>query len=89
MVIQITVWILALFSGFVTIGRYGTWLTDINLLLIVILIRQMAAQVRRALAEECTVPLLLASYVIEDCSVISFEQKHNERDATLHVRRGV
>jgi len=31
-----------------TIGRYGKWLTDINLLLI--LIRQMAALVRRALA---------------------------------------
>jgi len=34
-------------SVFVTIGRYGKWLTDINLLLI--LIRQMAALVRRAL----------------------------------------
>jgi len=34
-------------SGFVTIGRYGKWLTDINLLLI--LIRQMAALVRCAL----------------------------------------
>ena len=39
-------WIQGLFSGFV-IGRYGKWLTDI-------LIRQMAALVRRALAEVCT-----------------------------------
>jgi len=46
-----------LFSGFVTIGRYGKWLRDVNLLLI--LIRQMAALVRRALAEVCTVPVLL------------------------------
>ena len=36
---RITVWIQGLFSGFVTVGRYGKWLTDINLLLI--LIRQM------------------------------------------------
>ena len=43
--------------GFVTIGRYGKWLTDINLLLI--LIRQTAALVRRALAKVCTVPELL------------------------------
>jgi len=35
--IRFTVWIQGLFSGFVTIGRYGTWLlTDINLLLILI-----------------------------------------------------
>jgi len=46
-----------LFSGFVTIGRYGKWLTHINLLFI--LIRQMAALVRRALAEVCTVRMLL------------------------------
>jgi len=39
-----------LFSGFVAIGRYGKWLTDINLLLI--LIRQMAALIG-ALAEVC------------------------------------
>jgi len=32
--IQITVWIQGLLSGFVTIGRYGKWLTDINLLLV-------------------------------------------------------
>ena len=57
MAIWITVWIQELFSGFVTIGRYGKWLTDINLLLI--LIRQMAAMVRRALAEVRTVPVLL------------------------------
>jgi len=46
-----------LFSVFVIIGRYGKWSTDINLLLI--LIRQMAALVRRTLAEVCTVPVLL------------------------------
>jgi len=55
--IRITVWIQGLFSGFVTIGRYGKWLTDTKLL--IILIRQMAALVRRALAEVCTVPVLL------------------------------
>ena len=49
MAISITVWIQGLFSGFVTIGRYGKSLRDINLLLI--LIRQMAALVRRALVE--------------------------------------
>jgi len=59
MAIHITVWIRGLFSGFVTIGRYGKWSTDINLLLI--LIRQMPALVRRALAEVCTVPVLLVS----------------------------
>jgi len=42
-----------LFSGFVTTGRYGKWLTDINPLLIPI--RQMAALVRRASAEVCGV----------------------------------
>jgi len=31
--IWITVWIQGLFSGFVTVGRYVKWLTDINLLL--------------------------------------------------------
>jgi len=50
--IRITVWIQGLFSGFVTNERYGKWLTDINLLLI--LIRQMVVLVRRALAEVCT-----------------------------------
>jgi len=45
------------FLGFVTIGRHGKWLTDTNLLLI--LIRQMATLVRRALAEVCGVPVLL------------------------------
>jgi len=54
--IRITVWIQGLFSGFITIGRYGKWLTDINLLLM--LIRQMAALVRRALAEVRTVAAL-------------------------------
>ena len=53
---RITVWIRRLFSGFATIGRYRKWLT-------VILIRQMAALVRRALAEECTVPVVLVHFV--------------------------
>ena len=44
-------------SGFVAIGRYKTSLTDINLLLI--LICQMAALVRCAVVEVCTVPVLL------------------------------
>ena len=55
--IQITIWIQGLFSRFVTIGRYGKCLTDMNLLLI--LIRQMAALIRCTLAEVCTVPVLL------------------------------
>jgi len=38
--IRITVWIQGLFSWFLTIGRYGQWLTDMNMLLA--LIRQMA-----------------------------------------------
>jgi len=45
--IRITVWIQELFSGFVAIGRYGKWLTDVNVLLI--LIRQMAALVKTRL----------------------------------------
>jgi len=49
--------------GFVTTWRYGKWLTDINLLQI--LIRQMAALVRCALAEVCTVPLLLVQHAIK------------------------
>jgi len=53
----ITVWIQGVFSGFVTIGKYGKWLTDINLLLI--LIRQMSALARRALSEVYTVLMLL------------------------------
>jgi len=52
--IRITVWIQGLLSEFVTIGRYGKWLT-------LILIRQMAALVRRALAEVSTVPVLLVT----------------------------
>ena len=55
--IQITIWIQRLFTGFVTIGRHGKWLTDINLPLI--LIRQMVALVRRALVDVFTVPVLL------------------------------
>ena len=76
MAIRVTVCIHGLFSRFVTIGRYGKWLTDINLLLHpFILIRQMAAEViiiaisrdiatlvRRALAEVCTVSMLLVCY---------------------------
>jgi len=62
MAIRITVWTQALFSGFVTIGRYGKWLTDINLLLI--LIRQMTALARRALVEVCTVPVLLVVHIV-------------------------
>jgi len=57
MAIWITVWIQGLFSGFVTTRRYGNWLTDKNLLLI--LIRQMAVLVRCAVPEVCTVPVLL------------------------------
>ena len=58
MAICVTVCIQGLFFGFVTIGRYGKWLlTDINLLCI--LICQTAALVGRALAEVCTVPVLL------------------------------
>ena len=48
-------------SGFDIIGKHGKWLRDVNLLLI--LIRQMAALVRRALAEECTVPVVLVHFV--------------------------
>jgi len=63
MAIRITVWIQGLFSGFVTIRRFGKWLSmDINLLLI--LIRQTTALVGRALAEVCNVPVLLVSSVI-------------------------
>ena len=41
---------------------YGKWLTDINQLLI--LIRQMAALVRHALAEVCTLAVLLITYLL-------------------------
>jgi len=44
----------------------SAWLTDINLLLI--LIRQMAALVRLTLAEVCTVPLLLVQKLISGFS---------------------
>jgi len=56
--IRITVWIQGLFSGFVTTGRYGKCLTDINLLLILI-------RVRRALVEVCTFPVLLVVVIID------------------------
>jgi len=59
-----------LFSGFVTIGRYRKWLANINLLLI--LIRQMVALVRRALAEVCTVPVLLVEYCFLFSQVLQF-----------------
>jgi len=73
--IRITVWIHGLFSGFVTIGRYGKWLTDINLLLT--LIRQMAARVRRALAEVCTVPMLLVNSASHDIDILQLTQRLN------------
>ena len=47
------------FSGFVIIGRHEKWLTDINLLLILI---QMAALARREMAEVCSVPVLLVFF---------------------------
>jgi len=53
---RITVWIHGLFSGFVTIGRYGT---------------DIATLVRPALAEVCTVPLLL---VITGSKINSFSK---------------
>jgi len=60
-----------LFSGFVTIGRYEKWLANIRLLRT--LIRQMAAVVRRALAEVCTVPVLFVfSYYRELLRSITF-----------------
>ena len=62
MAVRITVWIHGLFSGFVTIERYVKWLTDVNLLLI--LIRQMASLVRRALTEVYTIPVLLVLHYI-------------------------
>jgi len=49
-------------SGFVTIGIYGKWLT---------MIRQLAALVRRALAEVCTVPVLLVIH----CSLSKFSDR--------------
>ena len=55
------------FFAFVIIGRYGKWLTDINLLLV--MIRQMAALVRRALAEVCTVLVLLVEVLVDVVTV--------------------
>jgi len=66
--IQITVWIQGLFSGFITIGRYGKWLTVISLLLI--LIRPMVALVRHALVEVCTIPVLLVCFAFDVPSVL-------------------
>jgi len=71
--VRITVWIQGLFSRFVTIGRYGKWLMDINLLLI--LIRQMAALVRHALMEVCTDPVVLVViyiFVSQFCDSLTF-----------------
>ena len=70
MAIWITVLIQGLFSVFVTIGRYGEWLTDINLLL-----RtdspdgrtDIATLVRRALEEVCTVTVLLVVSAEQCC----------------------
>jgi len=62
------VWIQGLFSGLVAIGRYVKWLTGIDRLLI--LIRQMVALVGRALAEVCTVPVLLAILFVTEKSRI-------------------
>jgi len=59
MAVRITVWIQGLFAGFLTIGRYEKLLTDTNLLFI--LIRRMAALVRRALAEIGIVPVLFVA----------------------------
>ena len=70
MAIRITVWIQGLLSGFVTIGRYGKWLTDINLLLV--LIRQMAALITRALAEVCTVSVLLVTQMFKFLTIFNF-----------------
>jgi len=53
---QLIVWIQGLLSRFVTTARYGKWLTDINLVLI--LVHQMAAPVKSALVEVGTVPVL-------------------------------
>jgi len=66
----VTVWIRGLFSGFVTIGRYGKWLTDINLLFK--LICQMAALVRCALAEVCTVPVFVVIYCMKIKTCMQF-----------------
>jgi len=73
--IWITVWIRGLFSGFVTIGRYGKWSTDIQLLLILIR-HQMAALVRRASAEVCTIPVLLVIEMFKGCDTDNIEYEH-------------
>jgi len=52
------------FFWFVTTGRYGKWLTDINLLFI---LSRMTALVRRALAEVYTVPVLLDHTILFQC----------------------
>jgi len=63
--VRIAVWIQGLFSGFVTNGRYGKWLTDINLLLHPVIHTDSPGRcmrqrlLRRALAEVCSVPVLL------------------------------
>jgi len=65
--IWITVSLQGLFSRFVTIWRYGKWLTDSSFILIL----NMAALVRHALAEVCTVLVLL---VFNKFPVVSLHQ---------------
>ena len=62
MAIPITIWIQGLFSGFVTIGRYGKWYQPTALrdaALACIAIATMTSLRHRALAEVYTVPVLL------------------------------
>ena len=77
MAIRINVWIQGLFSGFVTNGRYGKWLMDINLL--IVLICQMVTLVRRVMVEVCTVPVLLVTNANADLII--------ERAHTVHLMR--
>jgi len=80
MAIRITVWIQGLFSGFVTNGRHGKSLRDINLLLM--LIHQMVALVRRALVEVCTVPVLLV-YIFGRSITCKYNNNNNDRFTAL------
>jgi len=59
--IWIPIWIQGSFFRFVTIARYGKWSMDINLLLIMIC--QTVALIRRALLEVGTVPVFLVFIV--------------------------
>jgi len=82
--IRITVWIHGLFSGFITIGRYGKWyqptaLHDAAVQAIagidIVTMRSIRHRTmtdnhdRRALAEVCTVPTLLVYCVLSILSV--------------------